>query len=183
MATLIGAAAVLLMFMTSPVAAAKGPRVARASEIDGPDAILARIREYLVRHGERGVIDPVTRLRRVAVEYERFRNESELRKRGLLPKAVGESEWVSIGPTNGAGRMTAVAPIPDSPDSIYAGAAGGGVWRTDDAGSTWRPLTDGLPDLSVGAIAVARSNPLVVYVGTGGGSVYRFDPGLLKPGR
>ncbi len=65
------------------------------------------------------------------------------------------------------GRVTAVAGIPSDPQTYYMGSAGG-VWKTGDAGETWEPMTDGQIGVgSIGAIAVADSNPNIVYVGTG----------------
>src|SRR5258706_2643915 len=75
--------------------------------------------------------------------------------------------------------MTAIARVAGSPGAAYAGAAGGGVWKTLDGGDTWVPLTDGLHDLAVGALAVPPSNPSVLYVGTGeGGYGGSFIPGI-----
>jgi len=65
------------------------------------------------------------------------------------------------------GRVTAVAGVAANPQLYYLGSAGG-VWKTQDAGATWTPLTDGqIGAGSIGAIAVAESNPNVIYVGTG----------------
>jgi len=74
--------------------------------------------------------------------------------------------WRSIGPFRG-GRTLAVTGVPGQPEVYYFGAVGGGVWRTDDAGRTWSAIFDSQPIASVGAIAVALSNPQVIYVGTG----------------
>src|SRR5262245_66426423 len=75
--------------------------------------------------------------------------------------------WRGIGPYRG-GRVTAVAGVPGQPLVYYMGATGGGVWKTDDAGVTWNPMTDGFVKTgSVGAIAVAPSDPSVVYAGMG----------------
>jgi len=72
-----------------------------------------------------------------------------------------------VGPTRG-GRVTAVAGVPSQPNVFYLGAVGGGVWRTDDYGLSWRPVTDGyLETGSIGAIRVADSDPNIIYVGTG----------------
>jgi len=85
--------------------------------------------------------------------------------------AVDESlfkalQWRCIGPYRG-GRALAVSGIPGDPDTFFFGAVAGGVWKTTDGGATWRPLTDGTPISSVGALAIAPSNPSVIYVGTG----------------
>ena len=71
-----------------------------------------------------------------------------------------------IGPFRG-GRCIAVAGVPGNPDTYYFGAAGGGVWKTTDAAVSWTPLFDREAAFSIGAIAVAPSDPNVVYVGTG----------------
>src|SRR5205807_1410412 len=57
--------------------------------------------------------------------------------------------------------------VPGEANTFYFGAVAGGVWKTTDGGATWRPLTDGTPISSVGALAVAPSNPDIIYVGTG----------------
>src|SRR5205823_2213728 len=64
-------------------------------------------------------------------------------------------------------RGRAVAGVLGEANSFYFGAVAGGVWKTTDGGATWRPLTDGTPISSVGALAVAPSNPDIIYVGTG----------------
>ena len=73
-----------------------------------------------------------------------------------------------IGPFRG-GRATGVAGVAGDPTTFYFGAAAGGLWKTTDAGVTWKPLWDKFPEASpaVGAVAVSRSNPNVIYVGTG----------------
>ena len=80
--------------------------------------------------------------------------------------AVNGLKWRSIGPFRG-GRALAVAGVPSQPDTFYFGAAAGGVWKTTDAGQSWRPIFDSTGVASIGAIAVAPSDPNVVYVGTG----------------
>ena len=75
--------------------------------------------------------------------------------------------WRSIGPPRG-GRAPAVAGDPNNPLIFYFGAAGGGVWKTYDAGIYWQNISDGFFKTgSVGAIAVSESNPNVIYVGMG----------------
>ncbi|NUQ10851.1 MAG: glycosyl hydrolase [Gemmatimonadaceae bacterium] len=75
--------------------------------------------------------------------------------------------WRNVGPSRG-GRSVAVTGIPSQPLTYFAGYTGGGLWRTDDAGLTWRNVSDGFFRTgSVGAIAVAPSDPNVIYVGMG----------------
>lgn len=78
-------------------------------------------------------------------------------------------EWRSIGPVRG-GRSIAAAGSDERPYQYYSGATGGGLWKTADSGLTWRPVTDGtVAGASVGAIAVAASNPDFVHTGMGEG--------------
>ncbi len=76
-------------------------------------------------------------------------------------------KWRCIGPYRG-GRVTAVTGIPNLPQTYYMGATGGGVWKTEDGGKNWKPVSDGFFKTgSVGAIAVSEWDPNVVYVGMG----------------
>jgi len=81
-------------------------------------------------------------------------------------KCFQELRWRSIGPHRG-GRALAVAGVRGQPELFYFGSVDGGVWRTNDAGRTWNPIFDSQPIGSIGAIAVAPSNPDVIYVGSG----------------
>jgi photosystem II stability/assembly factor-like uncharacterized protein len=76
-------------------------------------------------------------------------------------------QWRDVGPMRG-GRSYGVAGHASQPDTFYFGSAGGGVWKTENSGRTWVPISDeGIPIGSIGAIAVAPSNANIVYVGTG----------------
>ncbi|HZR25759.1 MAG TPA: PDZ domain-containing protein, partial [Vicinamibacterales bacterium] len=75
--------------------------------------------------------------------------------------------WRNIGPAITGGRIDDIAVDPSHPDTIYIGAATGGVWKTVNAGTTWTPIFDDFGTTSIGAIAVAPSNPNIVWVGTG----------------
>lgn len=77
------------------------------------------------------------------------------------------AEWVSIGPGNIGGRLNAIALDPFDDSVIYVGGVSSGVWKTTNSGISWMPLTDHLPSLSIGALAVNPVNPDVIYVGTG----------------
>ena len=75
--------------------------------------------------------------------------------------------WRDVGPMRG-GRTYGVAGHASQPDTFYSGSVGGGVWKTENSGRTWFPISDeGIPIGSIGAIAVAPSDPNIVYVGTG----------------
>ena len=74
--------------------------------------------------------------------------------------------WREIGPFRG-GRSAAVTGVPGVPNLYYMGATGGGVWKTEDGGNTWKNISDGFYGGSIGAIAVSEYDPNVIYVGGG----------------
>ena len=83
------------------------------------------------------------------------------------PGAYAAMHWRSVGPFRG-GRVTAVAGVRTQPNVFYMGATGGGVWKTENYGITWTPISDGQMETgSIGAIDVSDSNPNIIYVGTG----------------
>jgi photosystem II stability/assembly factor-like uncharacterized protein len=82
------------------------------------------------------------------------------------PDVTGGLQWRLLGPFR-AGWSTVAKGIPDQPDTFYFGAAGGGVWKSADAGATWRPVFDAVNAANIGALAVAPSDASVIYVGTG----------------
>jgi len=79
-------------------------------------------------------------------------------------------KWRLVGPFRG-GRSEAVTGIPGDPNTYFFGGAAGGVWKSTDGGGNWIPLFDKQPVASIGAIAVAESDPNIVYVGTGEGCI------------
>ncbi|HKE29656.1 MAG TPA: hypothetical protein VKB88_45215 [Bryobacteraceae bacterium] len=86
------------------------------------------------------------------------------------PRLYSEMHWRSIGPPR-AGRARALAGVASQPNVFYIGFDNGGVWRSTDYGSNWVPLFDKEPTGSIGAIAVAPSDPNIVYVGSGAGII------------
>jgi photosystem II stability/assembly factor-like uncharacterized protein len=83
-------------------------------------------------------------------------------------KFFGEMRWRSIGPYRG-GRTKSAAGVASQPNVFYIGVCNGGVWKSNDFGRTWWPIFDDQPTGSIGAIAVAPSDPNIVYVGSGEG--------------
>src|SRR5213082_2652229 len=82
------------------------------------------------------------------------------------PSLYSALHWRMIGPFRG-GRVLAVSGVPDKPETFYFGAVGGGVWKTTDGGHVWQPIFDQQPIASIGALAVAPSNPEIIYIGAG----------------
>src|SRR5258707_1027653 len=84
------------------------------------------------------------------------------------PKLYSEMRWRCIGPFRG-GRTVAISGVPQQPNVLYMAAVNGGVWKTTDFGNTWFPIFDDETSGSVGALAVAPSDPNILYVGSGEG--------------
>ncbi|TAK18742.1 MAG: hypothetical protein EPO35_01095 [Acidobacteria bacterium] len=82
--------------------------------------------------------------------------------------------WSYLGPTNISGRMTDVA-VADHGESrrLYAGSCCGGAWASDDLGQTWQPIFENQASTSIGALAVAPSNPDILWIGTGESNIFR----------
>lgn len=111
-----------------------------------------------------------------------------------VPAKAQPGHWTSIGPTritappygiygpyDAAGRLTTIAIHPDDSQIIYVGSAGQlghegcGVWKTTDGGQTWAPISDSLPTLSVGAIAIDPTNADRIYIVTADEGLYRSE--------
>jgi photosystem II stability/assembly factor-like uncharacterized protein len=102
----------------------------------------------------------------------------------VSPQLFNGLRWRLVGPFR-AGRVVAVSGVPGSDTTYYFGGVDGGVWKTTDAGTVWQPIFDRQPVASIGALAVAPSDPRVIYAGTGesdirsdlasGDGMYRSD--------
>jgi photosystem II stability/assembly factor-like uncharacterized protein len=89
----------------------------------------------------------------------------------VSPAAFKDLKWRNVGASRG-GRVTGFAGVRQQPHTFYAGATGGGVWKTEDAGITWFPVGDGqITSGSIGSIDVSLSNPDHVWVGTGSAAI------------
>jgi photosystem II stability/assembly factor-like uncharacterized protein len=106
--------------------------------------------------------DPALRLKAFA-DHQAMKQKSPFK----------DVRWRFIGPFDVGGRCTDVAVPFGSRTVFYAGAASGGVFKTVNAGTTWEPLFDDMPTLSIGDLAVAESDPNIVWVGTGEANIFR----------
>jgi photosystem II stability/assembly factor-like uncharacterized protein len=86
----------------------------------------------------------------------------------VSPSGFSGLRWRSIGPFR-AGRTVGATGIPSQPNVFFIGVNNGGVWKTTDAGRTWRPIFDDQPTGSIGDLAIAPSDPNIIYVGSGEG--------------
>jgi len=95
------------------------------------------------------------------------------------------SNWEFCGPTNVGGRITDVEILRSNPNTYFAGAASGGIFKSENAGITWTPLFDSALTLAIGDIAIAPSNEKIIYAGTGepnagGGSIAYDGHGVYR---
>src|SRR3954469_17527348 len=77
--------------------------------------------------------------------------------------------WTPLGPGNIGGRTRVVKFHPTVPTTLFAAGVSGGIWKSDDNGTTWRPTGDGLTNIAVNSLLIDRSHPDVMYAGTGEG--------------
>jgi photosystem II stability/assembly factor-like uncharacterized protein len=105
------------------------------------------------------------------------RNENAAHWRsGLKPESAGvtRTSWTSIGPPNIGGRTRTLLVDPTDPNILWAGAVGGGVWKSTDAGSSWIPACDYMSSLAVCCMAMDPANNKTMYCGTGEG-FFNYD--------
>jgi uncharacterized protein (TIGR03437 family) len=117
----------------------------------------------------------IAEIDRIDAQAQAQRQPSTASANSMVPRVLEVGSWTPIGPqpTNAgtnfvtAGRVNSIAIDPRNNNTLYVGAAEGGVWKSTDGGATWKPLTDAQPSMANGAIALDPSNPDTVYVGTG----------------
>ncbi len=147
------------------LAAAAAPSPAAAQE---NEQILGRMEYERIRlysGGERNL---------AALRLDALRRKAAMPPGGMPAMALVDTRWRALGPdrvmtggTATAGRVSAIAIHPTDMNIVYAGGAQGGVWRSDDAGANWRPLTDRECSLAMGSIAIDPVDPDIIYAGTG----------------
>jgi hypothetical protein len=101
---------------------------------------------------------------------------------GVSPAVLNGFRFRSIGPAFTSGRIADLAVHPNK-RTWYAAAASGGVWKTENAGTTWTPIFDAQASYSIGAVVLDPKNPEVVWVGTGENNAQRsvsFGDGVYK---
>ena len=84
-----------------------------------------------------------------------------------LAAGISNTQWTSIGPGNIGGRIRAIAIDPRNASRIFIGAASGGIWLTEDAGMSFRPLQDFMGNLAIGSLVINPANPNIMFAGTG----------------
>jgi len=137
----------------------------------------------------------LTELRLAALKHARAMPTSAGDSEGV-PPLPGGSNWVQLGPTATpkgqtysaarvlvTGRITSIVVDPTDSNTIYVGAAQGGIWKTTDQGKTWGPKSDNEDSLAIGALAMDPTDHLTLYVGTGEGNFSGdsyYGNGVLK---
>ena len=105
-----------------------------------------------------------------------MQKNKELQSRNTSSNLNDESNWISLGPTDflnrsssylNLGRINCVTPHPNNIDIVFAGAPSGGIWKSEDAGLSYVPLSDNLPQIGVSSINIDYSNPNIIYIATG----------------
>lgn len=143
------------------------PTVAGAQDTEEHERILARLEYERIRtYSGRGV-DVSSRMR--------LAREQAIALRRIAARGAASTPWRALGPTQiddpwvgpVAGRVSTIAIHPHDPAVLYIGGAQGGVWRTENRGASWTPLSDHECSLAMGSIAIDPVNPDIIYAGTG----------------
>lgn len=158
--------------MRAPIAERKEANKAReraAGRRRAPDAVPggpdeARLWRLERMKDENGVFQPD------AVAVAKSEWQSNAAHHDSLDEAgIGRFGWVERGPNNIGGRTRSLVVHPTNPNEMWAGAVGGGIWRSTNAGVSWAPVNDQVGNLAVCSLALAPTTPLTIYAGTGEG--------------
>jgi len=103
------------------------------------------------------------------MEWARWEQWERLQSSNSRSTSLGN--WQNFGPDTGSGRIISIAFHPTDSNTFYVGAASGGLWRTNDYGNTWHPLTDAYPSMAIGAIGINPLNPSKMIIATGEGYI------------
>jgi photosystem II stability/assembly factor-like uncharacterized protein len=114
------------------------------------------------------------------IKVNKFTESHEIKQRLLSTNSSNRSDWEPLGPQNFAGRILAITVDPNHPNTLYAGAASGGLWKSIDDGAHWNYLSTGMPVLGVSSIVINPDDSNEMFIGTG--EVYGdFDPDDVEP--
>ena len=141
----------------------RGPDMEDWREMSGPEKFMAYHQAIRTKSGASAPDYPVS-YQHIAFKSAKSAIDKRKQRAVQLP-------WVERGPANVGGRTRGIWVDPSDPtyQTLFAGSAGGGVWKTSDGGYTWENLTQELPNLATATIAGSRANPDVIYIGTGEG--------------
>jgi photosystem II stability/assembly factor-like uncharacterized protein len=160
----------ILVILDSSCAGARHSRMnslPSAPGVEEPDEGIEEVAtEYLLKRSPGG--EPVP-MERVLAAREHIRRMPVHGVGGKLSKDARASigGWQFVGPANVGGRTRSLLIRPDDPNTMYAGAVSGGVWKSTDAGASWVSLTDQMGNLAIGSLAMDPTNPDIIYAGTG----------------
>ena len=91
----------------------------------------------------------------------------------ISSNSFGNNQWINIGPEGGS--IYTLAINPQTPDTLYAGTSGGGVFKSINGGTNWTAMNTGLTNTNIRALAINPQTPEILYAGTFGGGVFEFQ--------
>ncbi|MBN1448964.1 MAG: T9SS type A sorting domain-containing protein [Bacteroidetes bacterium] len=156
----------LLLSLTGMLSAQQDPMVVHAEDSYRPVTDKPRARAEYFYHRVTypgGDIPPGGRVRAWRQAQEKMSLFAPTGTGGIMDVP----EWRNVGPVNVGGRILAVAANPRNPETVFIGAADGGIWRSWDAGRSWHSVSDELPTQAMGAIAINPVDTSIIYAGTG----------------
>ena len=120
-----------------------------------------------------------------ASSQRRGRNAApqDAQKSGISSSSFSNLKFRSVGPASYSGRISDFAVNPENPSEYYVGTAAGGLWHTENKGTTFKPIFDGQSVFSIGALAMDPKNPFILWVGTGENNTQRnlaYGDGVYK---